>query len=120
MKNGFLTPVCTELVDKDKDIRKVVAPLVYLDKRGDKHVVPDGFLSDLASVPPTPLMRYFFRRADTEASAILHDWYCVTEDITREEADRLFYECLRSDGVGFIRAQMMWAAVRSYAVVTGK
>lgn len=86
-------------------------PLTY--KRDDLMItVPDGFCTDLASVPRLlwsifpPYGRY------TEAS-VIHDYcYCSKYRITRKEADQLFYDIMVEQGVSKIQARLMYWGVR--------
>ncbi len=79
--------------------------------------VPEGFVTDLASVP------WFGRWAvsvdgDHTKAAIIHDWLYVTasaEDfpnVTRRDADRVFLEALKVRGVPAWKRNLMYAAVR--------
>lgn len=89
-------------------------PLVYQGAR-KKFTVPEGFVTDFASVPG--FMLWLIPRDGLHTmSAILHDW-CCTEGIrsgaiSSRDADGLFRRCLREAGVPPIRRWLMWAGVR--------
>lgn len=85
--------------------------------------VPAGFRSDGASVP-----RFFWRAifppgdAHALAGAILHDYLYRThpDGWTRVEADRLFREVIRADGVPARRAWLAWIGVRLFGFLAWK
>ena len=79
--------------------------------------VPVNFECDLASIPRLPLTYLLFKGPETHAPGILHDYLCRTKEVKRKEADAVFYRALRSQGVGYLRAKMMWLAVRGYSQV---
>ena len=104
------------LIDEDKDLWEVDTPLVYEANDGTIYTVPEGYIShQLASIPRLPLMYLVFKGPDTHRPGILHDYLC--RQIDRKKADAIFYEALRSEGVGVIRARLMWSAVRVVSVV---
>lgn len=93
------------------------APLVYRSESGESFVVPAGFRTDLASVPRgvPGLVRLLFRGPlQTAHAAILHDWLYSRGEVSRFEADRLFWEALRATGESRVGAWLMWAGVRGF------
>ena len=50
-----------------------------------------------------------YRRA-----SVIHDAYYKTQDVPRADVDRMFYEAMLADGVGSIRARVMYRAVRMF------
>ena len=85
---------------------------VYLSD-GRKITVPIGFQYDKGSVPRIawPLMP-----RDDRSGVIayqVHDWLYFTAETTRKEADQIMYELLRLGGMGWIRAQSAYRAVRA-------
>ncbi|AUN95393.1 DUF1353 domain-containing protein [Pseudazoarcus pumilus] len=86
------------------------APFVW-QTDDERIVVPEGFRTDLASIP-----RLFqglipvngrHRRA-----AVLHDYLYVVQDRSRSAADRLFLTAMESVGVRWSQRWVMYAAVR--------
>lgn len=77
--------------------------------------IPRGFESDGASVP-----RLFWGlispavHAGTIRAALCHDWLYGghANDWTRREADALFRDFCREDGLAFWRAWLAWLALR--------
>lgn len=112
----FANALKVVLYHLDDDIWELNEPLVYVSEHGKRFEVPRGFLCDLASIPRLPLTYLLFKRADTHRAGVLHDYLCRSKRVRRATADALFLEALRSDGVGAIRARIMWAAVRAYAL----
>lgn len=81
--------------------------------------VPSDFVFDGASIP-----RVFWRLAGHPmlprylAAAVVHDYLYGADlketelQMTRKEVDLLFYDMLREDGVGWIKGNEMYYAVR--------
>jgi Protein of unknown function (DUF1353) len=81
-------------------------------------MVPPRFVWDGASVPRV-LWNIIPPWGSYSGAALVHDWLyrtrrtCArsTTTITKEEADRVFYELMLEDGVRKTRAWAMWQAV---------
>lgn len=90
----------------------------------DGDEVPDGYRTDLASVP-RPLHWLIPPDGPQEAAAVRHDKRC--DDLNRgvpgahpsRDTDRDFRTDLRALGMGPIRAWVMWLGVRLGALVSG-
>ena len=119
-KSAFPLPMdLRNLSSGRKDHWMTLAPFAYRDADGALYIVPANFTNDLASVP-----RVFWGALDptndVAPAALVHDWLYATRGvvrpwlprITRAQADTIFYRALRANGVGYIRARAMWAAVR--------
>lgn len=83
------------------------------------YVVPEGFQTNLASVPRIfytlvpPFGRY------TKA-AVLHDYLCKQFHygfVTRKLADEVFLEAMKVSNVQFITRYLLYGCVRLYAIV---
>lgn len=73
--------------------------------------VPAGFVTDLASVPR--LARPFLDINGRSAKpAVLHDWLYTSQTMPRGDADALFLEALRAEGVRLAGPWIYWAGVR--------
>lgn len=77
-------------------------------------VIPKGFAFDGASIPSiawhgigTPFEPQFM------LPSMVHDWIYIVHTYSREEADDLFYELLKENGVKEAKAFVMWMAVRA-------
>jgi len=122
----FNNPTLEEYVDSEgKYWFRLATPLTFTVKIGTDRpetpdvngrimcIVPDGFLTDFASVP------WFlawivppYGRGWTKP-AILHDFlYSETGNCSRFLADSLFREAMYSEGVPFWRRALMYYAVR--------
>ena len=93
---------------------EVVEPLVYRGRR-DTFVVPDGFLTDFASVPRV-VVWLIPRFGRYTPAAVLHDWLVTTGlttgVVSSRDADGLFRRVLRELGVPPVRRRLMWCGVR--------
>lgn len=75
-------------------------------------VVPAGFRTDFASIP-RPMQGVLDAVNDVSPGSVVHDFLYTSlmfED--RATADRIFYDALRANGVGWMRARAMWLGVR--------
>lgn len=90
----------------------LVRPLRYTTRAGDEIVIPEGFRTDLASIP-----RAFHWLIPVNgrhrAAAILHDYLFVVQTRTRAETDALFLEAMADSGVSWVQRTTMYAAVRA-------
>lgn len=90
----------------------VIAPLVWDDGRY-QITVPTLFETDLASIP-RPFRNVFRIHGRNRRAAVLHDWlYAGRQCVTRADADRLFLDAMKSDGVSWAKRWSMYAAVRA-------
>ena len=78
-------------------------------------VVPQDFMTDLASVPRQVWLR-FPRWGPWSGAAIVHDWLYRTKPagIDRLSADRVFRELMKQDGVAWGDYRMIYRAVRDF------
>lgn len=85
-------------------------PLRYKDNKGDEHVVPAGYHTDINS---TPRIVYAFRKFGNRAhrACVLHDYLITSGTVTRTRADELFLEAMESLGVKGDIAGPMFRAV---------
>lgn len=85
--------------------------------------IPKYFFCDLDSIPRIPYVYSFFKGYG-RISAFLHDWHYATEEVSRKQADRVFYDLLKLEGVHPVRARLAFWGVRvggwySYGKRTG-
>ena len=74
-------------------------------------IVPTGFVHDFSSVPR--LFRSLIPQMGRQnRPSIIHDYLYANRIGDRADADLLFFDCLRAEGVGLIRAPLMYLAVR--------
>lgn len=108
--NRFPNPLQAEL-QPDRKTWRLLAPFSYLDADHGMIEAPAGFETDFASVPRCPLM-FTLMGQYGHAAAVLHDWLYSSGNLSREAADRVFFNALRSSGIARWRAYAMWAGVR--------
>jgi hypothetical protein len=112
----FRTPLRLERIeDTSSDGRGtwlLLCPLVYeSDLAGITICAPEGFVTDLASVPRLPFA-YMLTGGIGHAAAVIHDCLYTTHVTDRKTADDIFHEALIVLGVPKFRADLMWAGVR--------
>lgn len=90
---------------------------------GKKLFIPENFKSDGASVPRF-FWRIVFPPGDSRAlrAAFAHDYIYRThpENWTKAEADKMFYDLLREDGVSWLAAQTAWWGVKLFGFSSWK
>ncbi|MNC39249.1 hypothetical protein D3C75_878980 [compost metagenome] len=90
----------------------VLRALTYTAASGRSYIVPRGFVTDLASIPRL-LRPALDQNGASRRPAVLHDALYCRKSTTRQQADDLFYEALRAEGVGHLTALLMYAGVRA-------
>lgn len=93
-------------------------PFSYKSDLWDEVItVPQGFITDLASVPRLPLA-YWVAGGVGNKAAVVHDWlyskYCEIL-MDRKVADKIFLEAMKLDGVWGWRRWLMYTAVSGFA-----
>ena len=75
-------------------------------------IVPDGFITDLASIPV--IFRSFLLRKNGKhrLAAVVHDFLCRDKSFNRVLADKIFLEAMKLCGVSWLRRSLMYSAVR--------
>lgn len=106
----FQLPLRVELLG-DRETWRLLEPFAYRDPDHGLIEVPAGFATDFASVPRLPLTFALLGQYG-HAAAVLHDWLYGAGKLSREAADRVFLNALRSSGIARWRAWLMWAGVR--------
>lgn len=79
------------------------------------HVIPAGFVTDLASVPRVPFIHAIFA-GRARVSSVIHDWF-YHQDFSGKFTDDVFYAAMRNEEPGWVRF-CMWAGVRVYRLFT--
>jgi len=91
---------------------RLLDPLLYQADDASRYEVPAGFHTDGASVP-RGLWNVFPKYGKYLESAVLHDWLYASACLTRRQADKLFKEAMKSQGVGRFRRACIYAGVRT-------
>jgi hypothetical protein len=113
-KARFLSTLRTDRVSLTSADRILLAPLAFSSALLDRLViVPEGFVTDFASVPRAPLTYWLFGGVGDEA-AVVHDFLYERGLVPREQADDVYLEALEACGVANWRRLAMWAAVRAF------
>jgi hypothetical protein len=78
--------------------------------------IPDGFVTDLASVPRI-FWSFLPPDGTYEKAAVAHDWHCTQLaagdcSISSRDADGLFRRMAREGGSGFVTRWILWTGVR--------
>ena len=109
MKAEFLTPLRTEKLDSK--FYELLSPLRYYSKLCYENIiVPEGFVTDFASVPRVPLA-YLLCGNTAHRAAVVHD-YLYRQGWKRDIADRVLYEACRATGMSWWRSRLIYTAVR--------
>ena len=76
--------------------------------------VPAGFVTDLASVP-NQVWHAFPKFGRWTGAAVIHDWlYRNQAGISRDEADRVFRDLLKADGVPYGTVRLFYRMVQEF------
>lgn len=118
----FVTRLKTEQIDDD--VHQLTAKLVYQDEEEGTLTVPEGFVTDFASIrnlsnlityPLYALLAGYGNYAST-----VHDYLYRNGKLTRKRADDVFYRALRAEGVAQWRAAIFYAGVRVFGASSYK
>lgn len=117
---GFDTALVTE--DLDGPWERLTKPLVYRSRHvSEKIVVPQGLVTDNASVPRFPIA-YWIAGGKADLPAVVHDFLYRTHpdlappfdlDIERKTADLVFYEAMRVKDYSYLFANNNYYWVRA-------
>lgn len=86
-------------------------PLKFMSRKIGLVNVPQGFLTDFASVPRLPFV-YWSLNDYGHAAAVVHDYLCRSMMLDRATADAVFYEALRAEGVNKLKSRLLYWGVR--------
>ena len=113
----FKSPLKVEWIgvkDDDTPQWKLLAPLRYSSDILNRTVeVPEGYVTDFASVPRAPIA-YFLAGNTGHRAAVVHDYLITSKEVERKIADNVFKEALSATGVDTWRSQVMYLAVSQY------
>lgn len=105
----FLTPLRAE---KSGEYWTVLQPLIYdSDVACKVFIVPEGFVTDFASVPRLPLA-FLLTGDSAHAAATLHDFLYSRGVVDRQTADAVFKEAAIASGESGWKATLMHLGVR--------
>lgn len=113
MIGRFLTTLDAELLPDGR--WRLRRNLVYESARHGRIVVPEGFVTDFASVPRVPAVYWLTGNAAHQA-AVVHDWLYRRQTVSRRTADAVLLEasaCSLPREPRWRRV-VMWAGVRLF------
>lgn len=83
---------------------------------GDKVIVPEGFITDFASIP-RPLWSFLPPWGKYGKAAIVHDYLYDTAIRTRKDSDSIFLEIMKNSGVNTLIRNIIYYSVRTFGWV---
>jgi hypothetical protein len=98
----FVTPPYLEQIGRK--LWRVKRPLVYKSALLGTITVPEGFVTDKASVPRVPIA-YWLVGARGDGPAVIHDWLTQTQQHCGVKVSRLTTDAVYHEALG---AQMPW------------
>jgi hypothetical protein len=105
----FLTPLRAE---KSGEYWTVLQPLIYdSDVACKVFIVPEGFVTDFASVPRLPLA-FLLTGDSAHEAAVVHDFLYSRGVVDRQTADAVFKEAAIASGEPGWKAALMHLGVR--------
>ena len=112
MSGKWLTDVHITDVDGTSGWYELEEDLVYRDKHGLIWITPAGFQGDLSSIPPA--VRPFIPVTVLGKAPWLHDYLYRFQirGVTRKDADRLYREGAKAEGMSKRQANLLYAGLR--------
>jgi hypothetical protein len=97
----------------DVDGRKVqlIEPYSFVDPNGTTWDVPAGYLTDGASVPSALWALYPPFTGAYRQAAVIHDYYCDSEERSWQDTHKVFYNAMRAADVDEQTAKILYGAV---------
>ncbi len=90
-------------------------PLIWEDPKRGRIIVPDGFSTDLASIPKAVrCLPGLDPNGCSRRPGVLHDWLYSESFYARKLADQLLLSALRADGTPLIPAVLIYLSVRAF------
>ena len=109
----MFSPLETEFIPPN--MWRLSLPMVWRPGTSDQITVPEGFVTDLDSVPRIPLVYAKYKGRTTKA-AVLHDYLCHRHDYGWAEAANIFLEAMKDEGVAWRIRYTIYIAVRAYGL----
>ncbi len=92
---------------------RTLEPISLTTSEGVPVRVPEGFITDLASVPRC-LWWWFPPHGKWALASVVHDFMYDNAINSKEDADNTFFKLLRAYGVPKTKAKVMYWAVRIF------
>lgn len=106
------TPLEVEVLADGKHY-KLTKDMVVFSHRCGVTVIPQGFVTDMASVP-RGFWNLFPPTGPWAKAAVYHDYLYQTGTISRADADHEFAEGMKALGVCWVTRMAMWVALRLF------
>jgi hypothetical protein len=87
--------------------------VVRVPETADSLVIPQGFVTNLASIPPA-FRSLISKSGPQNLPAIVHDYLYWTQICTRDEADVIFAKMLKETGTPWLERNAMYVAVANF------
>jgi len=113
MKIGFKNTLSVDTINNRT--WQLTKSLSYTSKAGVTITVPEGFTTDLASVPR--LLWWFMSPWDVARAAVIHDFmYSNSSKFGRKESDQMFLEAMgfSEPGVFILKRKLAYLGVRIF------
>ena len=88
--------------------------LYVIGKTNDKIVVPNGFVTDYASVPKIMWLFGLSPHEQYSRAAIIHDYLYWSQGCTRAQADQLMFIAMKESKVGWLGRWLVYLAVNLF------
>lgn len=91
--------------------------LTYADSHYGVVIAKKGFETDLASIPKCIRNIVDPSEPYIKEPAVIHDWIYRDHEgkrFNRKDADKVFYRGMRCNGINWLKAQIMYWAVRLF------
>jgi hypothetical protein len=110
---GFNRPFVTEDLPGGQEVWKVAVGFFFRDKRGKKHYVPLGTITDGASIPKFLwLILGHPRDTDIGQAAAVHDVLYRNGELTRKRCDEILIEGMECLGASWAKRQAVYYGLR--------
>ncbi len=113
-----ITSIKLEFIEGKRPMWRTLEPVIFSDALSS-FTIPEGFQSDLASVPRA-LWPIFPPYGNHLRAAIVHDWLYSNRLIARGRADALFLAAMKAYGTAGWRRWVMYLAVRAFGWMAWK
>lgn len=110
--NLFKDPLIVEKL-RDCSDWKVCKGFTYTTETGINIVVPDGFVTDFASIP-RGLWNLFPPTGKYGHAAVIHDYLYRETFIDRKMCDKIFRDAMKELGVNIVSRNIIYFAVRIF------
>lgn len=102
-------------IEPDSEYQYTTCADIEFRVDGNYFLVPEGFSTDLASIPRILWSIASPAKSEFIGPAIVHDFlYRKTCDFDRLNTDRIFFTMLKENGVPVLMAYAMYASVRIF------